>query len=117
MYQMSIFNNNVETVVHYPSANQEDPHVNKLPLKVRSIEDIQYLLRNESKTIQGNETLAEDHRYTTLQNTLIDVLIAAHAHHFKPASFSSLSELVSTFSHIGKRDRGWCKHTTKPLIT
>lgn len=33
MYQVSIFNNSVETVVHYPSANTDDPHVNKLPLK------------------------------------------------------------------------------------
>ena len=33
MYQVSIFNNGVETVVHYPSANQDDPHLNKLPLK------------------------------------------------------------------------------------
>lgn len=33
MYQLSLFNNNAETVVHYPSANQDDPHVSKLPLK------------------------------------------------------------------------------------
>ena len=33
MYQVSIFNNGVETVVHYPSSNQDDPHVSKLPLK------------------------------------------------------------------------------------
>lgn len=33
MYQVSLFNNNVETVVHYPSSNQDDPHVTKLPLK------------------------------------------------------------------------------------
>jgi phage minor structural protein len=33
MYQLSIFNNGVEKVVHYPSGNQIDPHVGKLPLK------------------------------------------------------------------------------------
>ena len=33
MYQVSIFNNGIETVVHYPSVNTDDPHVNKLPLK------------------------------------------------------------------------------------
>lgn len=33
MYKVSIFNNGVETVVHYPSSNQDDPHVSKLPLK------------------------------------------------------------------------------------
>ena len=33
MYQVSIYNNGVETVIHYPSSNQDDPHVDKLPLK------------------------------------------------------------------------------------
>ena len=33
MYKLSLYNSNVETVVHYPSANQDDPHVGKLPLK------------------------------------------------------------------------------------
>ncbi len=51
---------------------------------------------------------AEDHRYTTLENTVIDIVIAAHARQFKPAIFSSMSELVSTMSSVGKRDRGWC---------
>jgi len=52
--------------------------------------------------------LAEDHRFTTLEHTLIDVIIAAHAQTFKPSSFSSLSDLVRMFEHIGKRERGWC---------
>lgn len=33
MYKVSIFNNGVEIVIHYPSSDQDDPHVNKLPLK------------------------------------------------------------------------------------
>ena len=33
MYKVSIFNNNVETLVHFPSAEPDDPHVNKLSLK------------------------------------------------------------------------------------
>lgn len=33
MYRVSIFNNNLETVIHYPSANSDDPHLSKLPLK------------------------------------------------------------------------------------
>lgn len=33
MYQVSLFNNNVETVVHYPSADSNDPHIVSLPLK------------------------------------------------------------------------------------
>lgn len=54
--------------------------------------------------------LEEDHRFTTLEHTLIDVIIAAHAREFKPSGFSSLSDLVKTFENIGKRDRGWCAH-------
>lgn len=56
----------------------------------------------------GMTTLAEDHRFTTLEHTLIDVLIAAHAKVFKPSGFSSLSDLVRMFEGIGKSDRGWC---------
>jgi len=56
----------------------------------------------------GNNSLSEDHRFTTIDHTLIDVLIAAHAKNFKPAIFSSLSDLVSMFKSIGYRDRGWC---------
>lgn len=52
--------------------------------------------------------LAEDHRFTSLEHTLIDVLIAAHAKVFKPSGFSSLSDLVRMFESIGKQDRGWC---------
>ena len=53
--------------------------------------------------------LPPEHRFTSLEHTLIDVLIAAHAKVFKPSPFSSLSELVKMFEHIGKKDRGWCK--------
>lgn len=52
--------------------------------------------------------LPTDHRHTTLEHTLIDVIIAAHSKEFKPSPFSSLSDLVNTFESIGKRDRGWC---------
>lgn len=63
---------------------------------------------------QNGSTLAApglppEHRYTSLEHTLIDVLIAAHAKVFKPSPFSSLSELVKMFEHIGKKDRGWCR--------
>jgi hypothetical protein len=53
--------------------------------------------------------LAADHRYTSIEHTLIDVLIAAHSKTFKPGAFSSLSDLVSMFSKIGKKERGWCQ--------
>lgn len=32
MYRVSLFNNNIETLIHYPSSDPNDPHVNKLPL-------------------------------------------------------------------------------------
>ena len=33
MFQAMIYNNDVETTIHYPSANKEDPHVDSLQLK------------------------------------------------------------------------------------
>ena len=33
MFQAMIYNNDVETTIHYPSSNKEDPHVDSLPLK------------------------------------------------------------------------------------
>ena len=33
MYKVSIFNGVTETIIHYPSSNQDDPHVSKLSLK------------------------------------------------------------------------------------
>ena len=33
MFQAMIYNNDVETTIHYPSINKEDPHVDSLPLK------------------------------------------------------------------------------------
>jgi hypothetical protein len=101
-------------------SNMQTDLVNKLPMKVTNYQDIKHLYQdstnkenansNHEGEGQSNATVAEDHRFTTLQNTLIDVLIAAHAKHFKAAGFSSLSELVSMFSKIGKQDRGWCQH-------
>ena len=54
-------------------------------------------------------TLTEDHRFTSLEHTLVDVLIASHSQTFKPAMYSSLSDLVSMFGKIGKKDKGWCE--------
>ena len=33
MFQAMLYNNDVETTIHYPSSNKEDPHVDSLPLK------------------------------------------------------------------------------------
>jgi hypothetical protein len=49
-----------------------------------------------------------DFRYTSIEHTLIDVLIAGHARDFKGSPFSSLSELVKMLGDIGRRERGWC---------
>jgi len=57
---------------------------------------------------QGHHNLTEDHRYTSTEHTLIDVIIAAHTKNFKPAMFSSLSDLVKMFNTIGKKEWGWC---------
>ena len=53
--------------------------------------------------------LREDHRYSSLEHTLIDVLIAAHSKKFKPSTFSSISDLVNIFGKIGKNERGFCR--------
>jgi len=33
MYQVSLFNNGIETIIHFPSSDKTTPHVNQLPLK------------------------------------------------------------------------------------
>jgi hypothetical protein len=80
--------------------------INKLPLYITNITSITDFNTN---TTSSSINKAEDHRYTTLENTVIDVIIAAHAKTFKGTPFSSLTELVHMFSNIGKNDRGWCK--------
>ena len=50
--------------------------------------------------------LAIDHRFTTIEHTIVDILISAHARDFKPAPFSSVSdfERMLNFLHRWK----WC---------
>ena len=67
-------------------------------------------MKHISVQLAIGSVLPEAHRFTTLEHTLIDVLIAAHSREFKPAFFSSLSELVRTYSWIGKKKWGWCPH-------
>lgn len=52
--------------------------------------------------------IPEDLRHTSLEHTLVDVLIAAHATDFKPAIFSSLSDVVRMFKSIGRQEWNWC---------
>lgn len=54
-------------------------------------------------------SLPEEHRFTTLEHTVIDVFIAAHCKYLRGAPYSSLSELVTTFHEVGQYIWGWCK--------
>lgn len=82
--------------------------INQLPLYVTNSSFLHHNITAASaNSSQAHQ--AEDHRFTTLENAVLDVIIAAHAATFKATSFSSLSELVAMFSRIGKQDRGWCK--------
>ena len=49
-----------------------------------------------------------DFRYTSLEHTIIDVLVAAHAKKFKPSLYSSLSDLVGHFRDVGSGWK-WCE--------
>ena len=49
-----------------------------------------------------------DFRYTSLEHTIIDVLVAAHAKKFKPSLYSSLSDLVGHFRDVSSGWK-WCE--------
>lgn len=46
MYSVSLYNGQNEVIIHYPSSNSDDPHVNKLPLKeiVSSVDSLTFSL-------------------------------------------------------------------------
>lgn len=79
--------------------------INQLPIQINKPQDISDSIRNHS---QGLTPAVQDYRFTTLEQTLIEVLIAAHARDFRPTLHSSLSELVGMLKRIGVADRGWC---------
>lgn len=81
---------------------------NRLPLRVESRKDIPEASPSQSYVGGNKLNLPEEHRYTTLDNAVLDIIIAAHAKEFKPSIFSSMSELVNMMGSIGKKDRGWC---------
>lgn len=63
--------------------------------------------------LDPNQMAAVEHettpiRYTTLEHTVIDVFIAAHAKQFHPSGYSSSSDLVKIFSRIGRGKHNWC---------
>lgn len=72
------------------------------------INEVTNSLDTAVKTGSGRAQLPSDHRHTSLEHALIDVLIAAHAKDFKAGIFSSLSDLVNMLKQIGRKDRGWC---------
>ena len=63
----------------------------------------------EKMTPKSNETKPVDFRYTSLEHTIIDVLVAAHAKTFKPSLYSSLSDLVGHFRNVGSSWQ-WCDY-------
>ena len=51
-------------------------------------------------------SLPTDHRFTSLEHTIIDILIAAHARDFRTSPFSSVSDLVKMFNFLHRWQ--WC---------
>jgi hypothetical protein len=58
--------------------------------------------------VYENKTLPLEHRFTSLESALIDLLIAAHAKQFKGSPYSSYSELIDLYRKIGRERWGWC---------
>ena len=67
-------------------------HKDKLP----PVDSRQKNLSHVAMSEEDRESLPKQYRYTTLETTLADALIAAHAEDFKGAMFSSLTDLVNT---------------------
>lgn len=56
--------------------------------------------KNDKKTF-----LPSSYRFTSLEHTLIDILISSHALIFKGSPFSSLSDLVNIYRHFLREDK------------
>lgn len=55
--------------------------------------------------------LAVDHRFTTLEHAIVDVMIAAHGWDFRTTPFSSVSDLVKMFNLLHRWR--WCGCTVR----
>jgi len=66
-------------------------------------EDEKVIFRHEADVFQNKTMVPKRYRFTTLTNTLIDVLIAAHAQKFMGSLHSSLSELVEQYSFLARK--------------
>lgn len=58
--------------------------------------------------LDENASITTEFRYTSIERTLIDTLIAAHAKDFRRSPASTLSELVMSFQWQNRRR--WCKY-------
>lgn len=58
-------------------------------------------IKDESSMKKSSaKTVAVDHRFTSLEHAVLDVFIAAHAWDFRPAPFSSVSDLVKMMNYL-----------------
>lgn len=50
MYQVSVFNNGMETIIHYPNSDKATPHINSLPLKegLSMVDSLSFILYSNS---------------------------------------------------------------------
>ena len=58
------------------------------------------------KEVDPSTGLPSDHRHTSLEHAVLDVLVAAHARNFKPAMYSSLSDVVQVSRGLSLRFKG-----------
>jgi len=58
----------------------------------------------------SSSVLPIDYRYTTIEHTLMDVLIASHAKYFHPAGYSSMSDFTKTMRTMHRWDYCDCQY-------
>jgi hypothetical protein len=59
-----------------------------------------------ANSVSGNNSLAVDHRFTSLEHAVVDIFIAAHARDFRPCPYSSVSDLVKMLNFLHRWQ--WC---------
>ena len=72
---------------------------------------IMNLQNNTNPSIEEKLPLAIDHRFTTLDHAIIDIVIAAHGRDFRSSPFSSVSDLVKMFNLLHRWR--WCDCTVR----
>ena len=107
--KMNVVDSNVNLNITTTTQNITASNNNSTRRGLLNLNHHKHLESGGGNTRRNNKLLTDDHRFTSLEHTLIDVLIAAHSKNFKPGIYSSLSDLVSMFGNIGKKDRQWCQ--------